>query len=504
MGDDAAVPGSVDFFVSYTSADRPWAEWIAWELEHAGHSVIVQAWDMEPGANFVLQMDEAAHVAERTIAVLSPAFAASPYCRAEWAAAFRKDPTGAERRLVPVRVREFEPDGLLGQMVYVDIVGLTETASREALLTGVASTRSKPRGAPTFPGLRSRRERDRERVPRFPTQADPAAPDALSDRARTVMVVYGRDADARRALFDMLRAVGLRPQEWTQLIRQTATGAPYAGEVLDRALELVQAVIVLMTPDDEARLCPAFVGEDVAEAELRGQPRPNVLFEAGLAFGRVPSHTILVSLGELRGLSDLSGRQMVRLDDGQTALHDLVQRLRNAGCEVDTTGTDWLDRSRFRRATPSSAGHTGSTVSGTANCQLQVQYLQEDAQRWVRDRDDELIAKINDATSAMAERGLERSSILLVEIVRLRREALRQYRDEMTSLRRRYNEICAPLAPTAERPRLSLDRDSLARLDRWRSAVQIPGLDVGAEIDDPTDASLEPDLRRFEAHGDPA
>jgi predicted nucleotide-binding protein len=494
----AGVPDPVDFFVSYTSADRPWAEWIAWELEQAGHSVIVQAWDMQPGSNFVLEMDKATHVAERTIAVLSPAFMASPYCRAEWAAAFRDDPMGTKRRLVPVRVREFEPDGLLGMVVYVDVVGLTDSAAREALLAGVASGRSKPRGAPGFPG-----RQDRARRPHFPTETDPGTADPTPDRARTVMVVYGRDADARRALFDMLRAVGLKPQEWTQLIGQTATGAPYAGEVLDRALEVVQAVVVLMTPDDEARLCPALVGEDGSEAELRGQPRPNVIFEAGLAFGRFPNHTILVSLGEVRGLSDLSGRQIVRLDDGQTALHDLVQRLRSANCDVDTSGTDWLDTGRFNRA-PRPRGERSDSILAAPDSdhRVQVRYLQEDAQRWVRDRDYELNAKISDATSAMVQRGLARSSILLAEIVRLRHEALRQYRDEITSLRRRYNEMCAEL-PAHDRPPLALNHDSLARLARWRSPARIPGLDVTADIDDPTDASLEPDLRRFEQHGDP-
>jgi hypothetical protein len=40
---------AADFFVSYTSADRAWAEWIAWQLEQAGYRVIVQAWDFEPG-----------------------------------------------------------------------------------------------------------------------------------------------------------------------------------------------------------------------------------------------------------------------------------------------------------------------------------------------------------------------------------------------------------------------------------------------------------------------
>jgi hypothetical protein len=147
----AGTAGGVDFFVSYTSADRPWAEWIAWELEHAGHRAVIQAWDFLPGSNFVLAMHEAARTAKRTIAVLSPAFLESPYAAAEWAAAFRDDPTGKQRKLVPVRVRECNPDGLLGSVVYVDVVGLSEAASRAALLAGVTDGRAKPTGAPAFP-----------------------------------------------------------------------------------------------------------------------------------------------------------------------------------------------------------------------------------------------------------------------------------------------------------------------------------------------------------------
>lgn len=45
-----------DFFISYTGNDRPWAEWIAWVLEEAGYSVVIQAWDFRPGGNFVLDM----------------------------------------------------------------------------------------------------------------------------------------------------------------------------------------------------------------------------------------------------------------------------------------------------------------------------------------------------------------------------------------------------------------------------------------------------------------
>jgi len=56
-----------DFFVSYNSVDRPWAEWIAWQLEEAGYITLLQAWDFRPSSNFVLEMQRATTEAERTI-----------------------------------------------------------------------------------------------------------------------------------------------------------------------------------------------------------------------------------------------------------------------------------------------------------------------------------------------------------------------------------------------------------------------------------------------------
>jgi hypothetical protein len=45
-----------DFFVSYTSADKAWAEWIGYVLEEEGFAVDIQVWDFRPGNNFVLEM----------------------------------------------------------------------------------------------------------------------------------------------------------------------------------------------------------------------------------------------------------------------------------------------------------------------------------------------------------------------------------------------------------------------------------------------------------------
>src|SRR5262245_9773453 len=95
-----------DFFISYTQVDRPWAEWIAWQLEAAGYTTVNQAWDFRPGSNFVLDMQHAAAASERTIAVLSPAYLQSGFTEAEWATAFARDPTGRQGLLLPVRIHD--------------------------------------------------------------------------------------------------------------------------------------------------------------------------------------------------------------------------------------------------------------------------------------------------------------------------------------------------------------------------------------------------------------
>jgi hypothetical protein len=72
-GAGKAEASHLDFFISYTRADERWAEWIAWELEAAGYTTKIMAWDFRPGTSFPREMQEAATRAQRTLAVLSPA-----------------------------------------------------------------------------------------------------------------------------------------------------------------------------------------------------------------------------------------------------------------------------------------------------------------------------------------------------------------------------------------------------------------------------------------------
>ena len=159
---------TIDFFISYTKNDQRMAEWIAWELEEANHNVLIQAWDIGPGKNFVKEMQNAATDAKCTIAVLSPDYLQSEFAMDEWRAAYAKA-KNKEGSLVPVRIREITLTGIMATIVYMDLVGDDENSARVKLLaefgkkhTAALKNRSssnddrkKPEFPPAFPNYPS-------------------------------------------------------------------------------------------------------------------------------------------------------------------------------------------------------------------------------------------------------------------------------------------------------------------------------------------------------------
>ncbi len=134
---DAGEPERWDFFVSYTEANRAWAEWITWELEKTGYRVLVQYRDFVPGRNWTERMQTGVRDAVRTIAVLSEVYLESVYANAEWQAVWAADPSGADRKLLPVRVEDCERPGLLATVVGFDLFGLDEADAEQRLLDGI-------------------------------------------------------------------------------------------------------------------------------------------------------------------------------------------------------------------------------------------------------------------------------------------------------------------------------------------------------------------------------
>ena len=169
---------------------------------------------------------------------------------------------------------------------------------------------------------------------------------------RVVFIVHGRNSRARDAMFTFLRSIGLHPLEWSQAVQATGGTLPYIGEILDEAFSRAQAVVVLMTPDDEGHLREHFrTSRDPShETELTPQARLNVIFEAGIAMGRQVDRTILVELGDLRPFSDIAGRHVIRLDDTTEKRQELAQRLEVAHCPVDLSGTAWHSAGDFEGA----------------------------------------------------------------------------------------------------------------------------------------------------------
>src|SRR5579872_3347591 len=97
-------PAHHDFFISATGQDQPWAAWIAAQLEATGATTFLESWDIRPGQNIVISLDQALANSEQALLLLSPAAFQDTWLKAQWAAVFRSDPTGAQRRLIPVLV----------------------------------------------------------------------------------------------------------------------------------------------------------------------------------------------------------------------------------------------------------------------------------------------------------------------------------------------------------------------------------------------------------------
>jgi predicted nucleotide-binding protein len=168
--------------------------------------------------------------------------------------------------------------------------------------------------------------------------------------AERYLVVHGRNEPLRKDLFSFLRSLALQPLEWRKAIEAAGKGSPHISEIIDAAFNEAVAVVVLLSPDDQVRLSEQFQrpGDPPYEKELVGQARPNVLFEAGMAFGRNPNSTVLIQVGDVKPFSDVGGRHVTRLANDPESRSEVVTKLKNAGCAVDDGGTDWYSVGDFR------------------------------------------------------------------------------------------------------------------------------------------------------------
>jgi len=168
---------------------------------------------------------------------------------------------------------------------------------------------------------------------------------------RKVFLVHGRDRRAREALVALLTAFGLEIIDWGDAAAASAGGgAPFTANIVDAGIRLSRAVVVLFTPDDIGYVHPDLREENDERYELEptGQPRLNVVFEAGMAMGHDRDHVVLVEVGHVRKMSDIAGVNFIHMDDSIERRKELARRLEGAELRVDTaSGKEWITAGSF-------------------------------------------------------------------------------------------------------------------------------------------------------------
>ncbi len=212
-----------------------------------------------------------------------------------------------------------------------------------------------------------------------------------------VFIVHGRNLEMKSAISDFLSSLNISTLEWEDCVRATGEPSPYVGDVLEKAFELTKVVIILLTPDDCAKLKEEFWKdkEEPFETKLTGQARPNVLFEAGIAMGIMKKRTIIIEIGDLRPYSDIVGRNVVRLDNKEPSRKRLIERLKTAGLNIKIgKKTKWKSIGNFE-------------LKSDLNCYLEenVKNDETEKQKDIKDAQNkqniqEILQKIYDSTSS--------------------------------------------------------------------------------------------------------
>ncbi len=146
--------------------------------------------------------------------------------------------------------------------------------------------------------------------------------------AQKVFVIYGQDEDAHNTLNLFIRSLELKELTFDEIANSLGTN-PFIADIVVAGVQQADAVIALFTPDEQAALFSSdgkYADNDSQGA--RWQARPNVIFEAGLAYSQ-PEKTILVTLGtDVSLFSDVSGIHFINFDKDETQNKKSKYRLR--------------------------------------------------------------------------------------------------------------------------------------------------------------------------------
>ncbi|MDB9526272.1 SUMF1/EgtB/PvdO family nonheme iron enzyme [Oscillatoria sp. CS-180] len=124
-----------DVFISYTSADQAWGEWIAWVLEANGHTVRLRPWDFALDGNLILNLHMAASPgAQQFLVVLSKHYLELQSPIGGWPEEFEEQLSEAGFKLLSVLVEDCQPSGILADLPQLSLVEVSEVEAETQLL----------------------------------------------------------------------------------------------------------------------------------------------------------------------------------------------------------------------------------------------------------------------------------------------------------------------------------------------------------------------------------
>jgi predicted nucleotide-binding protein len=145
-------------------------------------------------------------------------------------------------------------------------------------------------------------------------------------RENRVFIVHGHDNATLAQVENLLYRIGAEPWVFHRLPKE---GSPTVIEILERYIPQADAVIALLTPDDEGR-------KHGASEPLETRARQNVLIEAGYAVISKRRRSLLVALGGVSIPSDFDGIHRIQGQQWNSERElELAQRLKDMGLTVD-------------------------------------------------------------------------------------------------------------------------------------------------------------------------
>jgi hypothetical protein len=122
-----------DIFISYTSQDRAWADWMGLELEALGHVPHIHDWEISAGGDIMAWMEQRHHNADHVLCIVSETYLKKPYSSLERHAAQWAAITKRPNFVWPVFIEPCEAPTLLAPLKHCDLSGLGEEDARARL-----------------------------------------------------------------------------------------------------------------------------------------------------------------------------------------------------------------------------------------------------------------------------------------------------------------------------------------------------------------------------------